>query len=172
MSQTEEQELQAKEKALKLRQTLKRKKPEFIRQESWRYKRVKENWRRPRGLDSKMRRKIKGWPKTPEIGYRSPKLARGLHPSGYEEVLVHNPDELENINPEVQAARIAGTVGTRKRTEILAKARSKGIFILNPKEVEETAEEEEEAVPEGEEAETETEAEKEGELKGKVESSE
>ncbi len=24
-------------------------KPEFRRQESWRYKRVKENWRRPRG---------------------------------------------------------------------------------------------------------------------------
>jgi len=164
MSQAEKSELEAKEKALQVRKTLKRKKPKFVRQESWRYKRVKENWRRPRGLDSKMRRKIKGWPKTPEIGYRSPKLARSLHPSGYEEILVHNPDELENINPETQAARIARTVGTRKRTEILAKARSKGIFILNPKEVEEKLEEEE--------AEAETEAEEEEELKEEVKSSE
>jgi len=156
MSETEKAE--ARERALKIRRRIKQKKPDFIRQESWRYKRVKENWRRPRGLDSKMRRKIKGWPKTPEIGYRGPKLARGMHPSGYEEVLVHNPDELENVDPETQAVRIARAVGARKRVEIIAKARSKGIHILNPKEVEEELEEEE-AAPEKEEAEAETEGE-------------
>src|SRR5438034_580225 len=35
---------------------MKESKPEFGRQESWRYKRVKENWRRPRGVTSKMRK--------------------------------------------------------------------------------------------------------------------
>jgi len=72
----------------------KAKKPEFIRQESWRYKRVDESWRRPRGLDSKMRLKRKGWPASPNIGYRSPKELRGLHPSGYREILVRNLSDL------------------------------------------------------------------------------
>ena len=126
--------LEARQKALKLRKMLKHKKPDFIRQESWRYKRIKENWRRPRGIDSKMRRKIKGWPKCPEAGYRGPKAARGLHPSGYEEVLVYNPDDLDKVDPETQAARIAHPVGIKKRMEIIAKAISKGIKILNPKE--------------------------------------
>ena len=139
-------QLEARQKALKLREMLKHKRPEFVRQESWRYKRIKENWRRPRGIDSKMRRKIKGWPKCPEAGYRGPKAARGLHPSGYEEVLVYNPDDLDKIDPKTQAARIAHTVGIKKRMEIIAKATSKGIRILNPKEAE--LEIKEEKVPE------------------------
>jgi len=139
-------QLEARQKALKLREMLKHKRPEFVRQESWRYKRIKENWRRPRGIDSKMRRKIKGWPKCPEAGYRGPKAARGLHPSGYEEVLVYNPDDLDKIDPKIQAARIAHTVGIKKRMEIIAKATSKGIRILNPKEAE--LEIKEEKIPE------------------------
>jgi len=137
-------ELAAKEKALKLREALKHKRPDFVRQESWRYKRIKENWRRPRGLDSKMRRKIKGWPKCPEVGYRGPKAARGLHPSGYEEILVYNPNDLDKVDPEKQAIRIAHTVGIKKRMEIIAKATSKKIRILNPKEAELELEEERE----------------------------
>jgi len=149
-------ELAAKEKALKLREALKHKRPNFVRQESWRYKRIKENWRRPRGLDSKMRRKIKGWPKCPEVGYRGPKAARGLHPSGYEEILVYNPDDLDKVDPEKQAIRIAHTVGIKKRMEIIAKATSKKIRILNPKEAELELEEERERL-EAEEAELEEE---------------
>ena len=137
-------ELAAKEKALKLREALKHKRPDFVRQESWRYKRIKENWRRPRGLDSKMRRKIKGWPKCPEVGYRGPKAVRGLHPSGYEEILVYNPNDLDKVDPEKQAIRIAHTVGIKKRMEIIAKATSKKIRILNPKEAELELEEERE----------------------------
>ncbi len=149
-------QLKAREKALKLREMLKHKRPEFVRQESWRYKRIKENWRRPRGIDSKMRRKIKGWPKSPEAGYRGPKTARGLHPSGYEEVLVYNPEDLDKIDPKTQAARIAHTVGIKKRMDIIAKATSKGIKVLNPKEAELEIREEEVPEEKVEEVEAET----------------
>ena len=162
-----EAQLEAKQKALKLREMLKHKLPDFVRQESWRYKRIKENWRRPRGIDSKMRRKIKGWPKCPEAGYRGPKAARGLHPSGYEEILVYNPDDLDRIDPKTQAARIAHTVGIKKRMEIIAKATSKGIKILNPKEAELEIKEEkaEEEISETEKVEVEKGEEKTEEIK-------
>lgn len=124
--------LEERKKALKTREKLKKKKPDFVRQESWRYVRLKENWRRPKGLDNKMRRKIKGWPSTVNAGYRGPKKARGLHPSGYEEVIVRNVDDLEKINPVLQAARIAHTVGIKKRAQILLRAKEKGIRVLNP----------------------------------------
>ena len=131
------------EKVLKLRERAKKQKPSFVRQESWRYKRLKENWRKPRGLDNKMRRKIKGWPPTVNVGYRGPKATRGLHPSGYKEVLAYNTKDLEEIDPKTQAIRIAHTVGKRKRAKILVESRKRKITILNLKEVKEVAEEKE-----------------------------
>ncbi|ASJ00116.1 50S ribosomal protein L32e [Thermococcus gorgonarius] len=122
-----------KARLLRIRAKLKRKKPKFLRQEWWRYPKFKNDpkWRRPKGIDSKMRLKKKGKPRSPSIGWSSPKAVRGLHPSGYEEVLVHNVKELEAIDPTRQAARIAGTVGARKREIIIAKARELGIKVLN-----------------------------------------
>ncbi len=123
-----------KEKLLELRKKIKSKKPDFIRYESWRYKRVKPNWRKPKGIDSKVREKRKGWIKMPDIGYRSPKVVRGLHPSGFEEVLVYRPEDLEKLDPTKHAVRIAHTVGTRKRLAILEKAEELELVVLNPTE--------------------------------------
>lgn len=150
-----EQTAAALEKALRVRARIKKKKPNFVRQESWRYHRLKENWRRPRGIDNKMRRKIKGWPPTVSVGYRSPKASRNLHPSGYEEVLVHNIDELQKVNPKTQAVRIAHTVGKKKRAQILIQARKKKITVLNLGEAKEEAEKEEAPEEKAEETEKE-----------------
>ena len=133
------------------------KKPKFRRQESWRHKRVTDRWRKPHGIDSKMRKKVKGWPVSPTTGYRSPKKTRGLHPSGFAETRVQSVEDLGGIDPELQAIRIARTVGGRKRVEILALAAEKGIHVLNPRRIRETEEfkeseetEETESLSEGE----------------------
>jgi large subunit ribosomal protein L32e len=138
-------------KALQARKRAKHKKPEFLRSESWRYTKLSESWRRPRGLDHKMRRKIKGWPPMVSTGYKGPKIARGLHPSGYREVLVHNVQEVSEVDPKTQVARIAHTVGKKKRALIIAEAREKKITVLNAKEVKEAEEEGEETAEEAEE---------------------
>ncbi len=117
---------------LELRKSVKSRKPEFVRQESWRYKRIKESWRKPKGIDSHMRLQIKGWPPIVKVGYRGPKAARYLHPSGYRDVLIHNIKELTMLDPNKDAARIASTVGARKRALILQKAKELGIKVLNP----------------------------------------
>jgi len=109
-----------------------RKRPKFVRQESWRYKRLDEAWRRPRGKDSRMRLQKSGAPPLVKVGYRGDKDFRGLHPSGFQEVLVSRLEDLEGLDPSRQAIRIAAGVGRLKRLRIAEAAREKGIKILNP----------------------------------------
>jgi large subunit ribosomal protein L32e len=139
-------------KALRLRERVKGKKPQFVRPESWRYVRLKKSWRKPKGLDHKVRIQYKGWPAGVNVGYRGPRIARGLHPSGFREVLVYNVDDLINVDPRTHAIRIAHTVGKRKRSRIITEARRKNLLIFNVKEIKEAKAKEEEEEKEAEEA--------------------
>jgi len=125
-------QLNEKEKEqLVIRRQIKKRTPHFLRDEGFRYKRIPKNWRRPTGYTSKLRINLKYRPSKVRIGFRAPKLVRGLHASGFEEVMVHTVKELETIDPKKQAVRIGGTVGTKKRTEIAKRADELAIRVLN-----------------------------------------
>lgn len=117
---------------LKTRKKQKSKKPTFKRTDSHKKKKLDENWRRPRGLQSKLRKRIASKGAVVQVGYGSPRAVRGLHPSGFEDVLVRNLDDLQLIDPACQAVRIARTVGVRKRRVIEEVAKNREIKILNP----------------------------------------
>jgi large subunit ribosomal protein L32e len=106
--------------------------PRFVREESWRYKRVKDAWRAPHGKTSRVRRSKKGWPAVVKVGYSRPRAKRGLHPSGFETVIVWRPTDLQGIDPKLQVGMIAHTVGENKRVQILDEAKKANIRILNP----------------------------------------
>lgn len=129
-----------KKKLLKKRAEISSRRPKFVRQESWRYKRLKPNWRRPKGIDNKMKEKRKGYPPLVSVGYRGPKAVRGLHPSGYETVHVYNVFDLELVDPDTEAIIIGHTVGARKRQQILDRAEDLKIKVLNPPVAEEIGE--------------------------------
>ncbi|UCG90807.1 MAG: 50S ribosomal protein L32e [Candidatus Heimdallarchaeota archaeon] len=116
----------------KIRENLKGKRPSFRRIESWRYKRVKERWRKARGIDSKTRKKKGGWPISPMIGFRSPKKVRYQSSSGKEEILIFSPVDLSLIDSDRQVGRIAAKIGRKKREQIITEAELLNIRILNP----------------------------------------
>ena len=107
-------------------------KPAFKRQDYHMKKRTPESWRRPRGTLSKQRRGMKSRGPKVAPGFKSPKAARGLHPSGFEEVRVHNTDDLADIDGDTQAVRIASKVGARKRERIEEICEDEEIRVLNP----------------------------------------
>ncbi|QUO48335.1 50S ribosomal protein L32e [Halorubrum ruber] len=111
-------------------------KPQFNRQDYHKKKRIPTSWRKPRGGLSKQRRRMKSKGPVVEAGFRSPTASRDLHPSGFEEVRVHNTDDLEGVDGDTQAVRIASKVGGRKRELIEDEAEERGIRVLNPTYVE------------------------------------
>jgi len=119
---------------LRIRQEMAAKRTRFLRQEWFRHKRLGSIWRKPQGGQSKLRRHLRYRPPVPSIGYRGPRAARGLHPSGFAEVIVHTLRDLTRIDSKSQAVRIAATVGDRKREMIQKQADELGIRVLNRRE--------------------------------------
>ena len=120
------------QRILRIAKRKKKHMPQFRHEQAHRWIRVSDNWRKVRGIDSATREKRKGRIAMVSSGYRTPKAVRDLHPSLFVEVMVHRPSEVEDLDPEVHAVRIAGSVGTRKRQEILAAADAKLLRVLNP----------------------------------------
>merc|ERR1712164_89910 len=112
---------------------VKKKVTKFKRHQSDLFKRVDESWRRPKGIDSRVRRKFKGKTLMPNIGYGSNKKTRHLLPSGFKKFVVHNVSELELLmmhNGEY-AAEVAHDVSLKTRTAINARADELDIKVVN-----------------------------------------
>ncbi|MGI0148314.1 MAG: 50S ribosomal protein L32e [Thermoplasmata archaeon] len=105
--------------------------PKFHRQEWFRYRKFGDEWRKPQGGQSKLRRHFGYRWNLPSIGYRGPRAVRGLHPSGFQEVLVHNERQLDGLDAKKQAVRVAHGVGARKRELIEKACDDRGLRVLN-----------------------------------------
>ena len=108
----------------------KRKKPKWIVGGKY-LKRIKNRRRKPRGIHNKLRHHRKNKGIMPSIGYGNPKTVRGLHPSGFKDVLVYNLSQLMNIDPKKEAVRF-GKIGNKKKKEMMKKAEELKLKVLNP----------------------------------------
>ncbi|MBI4143410.1 50S ribosomal protein L32e [Candidatus Woesearchaeota archaeon] len=118
---------------LDVRSEMKERKPAFIRQDYHRRKRIgrKLRWKKPRGIHSKIRHHFKGRRKMPSPGYKSPSKVSGLHATGLKAVHVHSANDVSKIKKENEGIIISKQVGTKKKLEILRKAKELGIKVLN-----------------------------------------
>ena len=100
----------------------------FLRKDTFKFSRLgrrrkkKMKWRAAKGRHSKVRKRRKNYPSRPSIGYKREGRKE-------EVVRIHNPEELEGINPNSKI--IIGKVGKKKKTEIIKKALTKNLEILN-----------------------------------------
>ena len=106
---------------LKKREQIKKKKPHFIRTDAGTVKRLQKKWKRPRGRDNKIRRRLKGRLASPS--YSSPKKVKGRHPNGLIEILISNLNDLDNLDSTEHTIRIRGTIGNKKKRTIIKKAK-------------------------------------------------
>lgn len=116
---------------LKARKVLKARKPAFKRQEGFKHVKLKDSWRRPRGKHSKLRKQEKARGSLPKAGYGSPSDVRGLNRMGYRDVRVSTLRELDAIDPKEEMAVISGTVGKKRREELIKLAAEKKVHVSN-----------------------------------------
>ncbi|OAF69603.1 50S ribosomal protein L32e [Intoshia linei] len=105
----------------------------FKRYQCTNFKRVRPSWRKPHGIDSKLRKRFKGTPKQPKIGYGTDKRHRHICPDGFKHFLIHNVKELEPLmmNSKTYAAVIASNVSSLKRKSIVTRAQELGVRVVN-----------------------------------------
>lgn len=120
-------------KSRNTRPIVKKRTKKFIRFQSDRFKRVKPSWRKPKGIDCRVRRKFKGTTLMPNVGYRSNKKTRHLLPNGFLKFTVSSPKDVEMLLMQNKrfAAEIAGGVSSRKRRSIVERADQLNVLVLN-----------------------------------------
>ena len=103
----------------------------FARFQSDRFMRVGSSWRRPKGIDNRVRRRFKGSMIMPSIGFGSNKKTKYMLPSGHKPFLVNNVADLDILlmHPRTYAAVIAHTVSSRKRIDIVARAKQLNVTV-------------------------------------------
>lgn len=112
---------------------VKKKKPKFVMQDAHKKRRLKKKWRKPRGSDSKVRYKLRGYSRRVSIGYKTPKIIFGLNKDGLKGVLVKSLKDLDKIKQDFEAAIISKKIGAKKKIEIIKQAKNKSIKIINIK---------------------------------------
>lgn len=134
---------------------VKKRTKKFIRHQSDRYDKVKvrneqitiecnrltiniffffqENWRKPKGIDNRVRRRFKGQYLMPNIGYGSNASTRHMLPNGFKKFIVNNVRELEVLMMQnrVYCAEVAHAVSAKKRKLICERAKQLGIRVSN-----------------------------------------
>ena len=114
------------------KKVVKRLKP-FKKHHSDRYDRVGESWRKPRGIDSAVRRRFRGTVRMVNIGYKNAKATRHQIKGGVRKFLINNLKDIEILlmNNNTHAGEIASTVSARVRVDILNRAKELGVKITN-----------------------------------------
>ncbi|KAK0738462.1 ribosomal protein L32e [Schizothecium vesticola] len=107
----------------------------FTRHQSDRFMRVGPKWRKPKGIDNRVRRRFKSNLAMPSIGYGSNKKTKHMMPSGHKAFLVSNVKDVELLlmHNKTYAAEIAHNVSSRKRIEIIARAKQLSVKVTNAK---------------------------------------
>ncbi|EMR10369.1 hypothetical protein PNEG_01621 [Pneumocystis murina B123] len=112
---------------------VKKRRKRFTRHQSDKYKCISPSWRKPKGIDNRVRRRFKGQIPMPNIGYGSDKRTRYMRPNGYYTFLIRNESDVDLLlmHNDVYIGEIASNISSKKRVNIVEKARKLGVKLTN-----------------------------------------
>lgn len=113
---------------------VKKRTKKFIRHQADQFKRIaRSSWRKPKGIDGRIRRRFKGSIPMPSVGYGSNKETRNIHPHGFKTVVINNVKELEMLmmHNRTYAATVAHSVSSRVRRDIVGRAEQLAVRVTN-----------------------------------------
>merc|ERR1719162_104657 len=115
------------------RKIIKKRLKKFPRFQADRFKRMNQAWRKPRGIDGRVRRRFKGSTLMPSIGYGSNKKSKHRLRNGFYKFRVQNLADVEMLlmHNEKYAVEIAHNIGARKRKEIVERADQLKLQVTN-----------------------------------------
>ena len=108
----------------------------FTRFESEDYPhKLKPNWRRPRGIDNRLRRQFRGNKPMVKIGYGNPQKTKHVLPNGFKKFLIKNTQDLELLlmNNRVYCGELAHNLSLITRKKIVQRAAELNIRLTNAK---------------------------------------
>ena len=107
----------------------------FVRFESEDFGKLKSNWRRPRGIDNRVRRRFRGNKQMPHSGYGADKKTRFVLPSGFKKFVVCNLSDLEILltNNRVYCGELAHNLSARKKAILVKRAAELNVRLTNGK---------------------------------------
>ncbi len=117
-------------KLLELKSLKKKKKPKFLRSDAHKIKRIKKNWRKPKGIDNKIRQSLKGYRRLVRPGFGVPKPVKGLHKSGKNIVRITNIIQLEKVDKNKDILLLSSSIGMKKRLVLLEELKKKELSLL------------------------------------------
>ena len=115
---------------IKAKKEAKARQPRFNRTDGHKKRRTKQGWRRPKGLQSKMRLHRKGYSRTVKTGYGTPAALRGTTRDGLTIKRVENKHDLDQLDPKTDAA-LLGNLGRKKKEDLIKAAQEKGLALAN-----------------------------------------
>mmetsp|Transcript_19762 Transcript_19762/g.32780 ORF Transcript_19762/g.32780 Transcript_19762/m.32780 type:complete len:137 (-) Transcript_19762:49-459(-) len=116
------------------RTIVKKRTKKFARHQADLFMRIgRSSWRKPKGIDGRVRRRFKGALPMPSIGYGSDKRTRNVHPNGFKQVVINNVGELEMLmmHNRTYAATVAHNVSARVRRAIIERAEQLAVRVTN-----------------------------------------
>eukprot|EP01012_Entosiphon_sulcatum_P016934 TRINITY_DN2179_c0_g1_i1.p1 TRINITY_DN2179_c0_g1~~TRINITY_DN2179_c0_g1_i1.p1 ORF type:complete len:134 (+),score=26.79 TRINITY_DN2179_c0_g1_i1:36-437(+) len=106
----------------------------FKKHHCWRYHgRVKPSWRKPRGIDSRVRRRFRGATWMPNCGFKNSTKTSHVHKDGYYHININRPEDLNMLLTQHKrvAAVIGHAVGAKKRKAIVERAKKLSVRVVN-----------------------------------------
>ena len=122
-------------RAVPHKKIVKKRTAQVVRHQADRYSKLSHvrTWRKPKGIDNRVRRRFKGQIAEPTIGYGSDKKTKFMRPDGLKTFLINNISDLEVLlmHNRTYAAEISSTVSSANRVAIVKRAAELDVKVTN-----------------------------------------